>query len=289
MIGQSAEDYGSCYESPEMAQMREWVTEDDHTRYDKQAGSTLRLDVTHSNLVSRFHDLVFDSCMTIERVKEKLYRHGGTPVNDQELYLRRGGSDIIFLYDERKTLGDYGTKNGHEIHIKDINPHSISAHGGLEDVSQVEKYVMAEEDYDKLDNSVRALKKKAFEKAQREAAEEYAARKAAGEDMTPVPEAPEETAEEVAAKCPVGSRCEVAPGGRRGEVAYVGPVKGVKGIWVGARLDEPQGNNNGQGKDGKQLFECKGDKYGCFAKAENVVVGDFPERDPFASESEDEF
>ncbi|CAE8738904.1 unnamed protein product, partial [Polarella glacialis] len=125
-----------------------------------------------------------------------------------ELYLRRGGSDIIFLYDERKTLGDYGTKNGHEIHIKDINPHSISAHGGLEDVSQVEKYVMAEEDYDKLDNSVRALKKKAFEKAQREAAEEYAARKAAGEDMTPVPEAPEETAEEVAATwlCEVPSR-----------------------------------------------------------------------------------
>jgi len=261
-----------------MQALRDYVTAVDGSRYANQAASTLRLDVTHSNLVQRWHDLIFDSSMTVRRVKEKLYAHGGTPSADQELYLRRGGGDTLFLWDEGKTLADYGVKNGMEIHIKDTNPYSLSANGGLEDVNQVEKYVMSDEAYDKLENSVRAVKRREKEKA----AAELAARIAAGEVIE---EEPAETAEQVLERIPMASRCQVQPGGRRGEVAFVGSVKGIKGVWVGIRLDEPQGNNDGS-KDGERYFNCKGDKYGCFVRAENVEVGDFPELDPFASDEE---
>mmetsp|Transcript_23410 Transcript_23410/g.55247 ORF Transcript_23410/g.55247 Transcript_23410/m.55247 type:complete len:280 (-) Transcript_23410:74-913(-) len=278
MIGMKSQDWPTIHQSPEMQALRDYVTAADGSRYANQAASTLRLDVTHSNLVQRWHDLIFDAGMTVSRVKEKLYSHGGTPAADQELYLRRGGGDTLFLYDERKTLADYGVKNGMEIHIKDTNPYSLSANGGLEDVSQVEKYVMSEEAYDKLENSVRAIKRREKEKAEAE----LAARIAAGEVIE---EEPAESAEEVSERIPMGSRCQVQPGGRRGEVAFVGAVRGIKGVWIGVRLDEPQGNNDGS-KEGERYFNCRGDKYGCFARPDNVEVGDFPELDPFASDEE---
>mmetsp|Transcript_94271 Transcript_94271/g.271637 ORF Transcript_94271/g.271637 Transcript_94271/m.271637 type:complete len:283 (+) Transcript_94271:87-935(+) len=281
MIGSRAEDFPVQRGTPEMEALRQYVTANDATRYDHQAQGTLRLDVTHSNLVQRWHDIVFDEDMSIGQVKQKLYRHGGTPSQHQELYLRRGGSDTIFLMDEQKTLRYYGAKNGMEIHIKDLDPHSISLHGGLEDVSQVEKYIMEDEAYDKLENTVRAQKKREKAKAEAERAE----RIARGEEPE-VPEEPEEDLDEVAKNFPIDSRCEVEPGSRRGAVAYVGKVKGMKGVWIGVRLDEPQGMNDGCGKDGTKYFDCPGPKYGCFAKSANVQVGDFPERDPFASDDE---
>jgi len=218
---------------PEMGYLRDWVTSNDESRYDLQAAGTLRLDVTHSNLVQRWHDIVFDINMTISAVKDKLYRHGGTPARHQELYLRRGGGDTIFLMDMNRTLGHYGAKNGMEIHIKDTDEFSMSKHGGLEDVSQVEKYVMSEEQYDKLHNSVRAHKRREAEKKAREAA----ARKAAGEDIeeAAAEEEPEEPLEAVLERIPLGSRCQVEPGSRRGEGAFVGPVAGARPALVARR------------------------------------------------------
>uniref|UniRef100_A0A7S3U794 CAP-Gly domain-containing protein n=1 Tax=Strombidinopsis acuminata TaxID=141414 RepID=A0A7S3U794_9SPIT len=279
MIGTRAENLPSCHKNSDMMCLRDYVTGGDEMHYGKQAQGTLRLDVTHSNLLQRWHDIVFDDSMTVARVKDKLYRHGGTPAAFQELYLRRGGSDTIYLYDENKTLKTYGARSGMELHIKDTDEHSISKHGGLEDVSQVEKYEMEDEAYDKLDNSVRAIKRR--EKAKAEA--ERQAKIASGE----LEEIPEEDEAEVAANFPVGSRCEVGPGDRRGEVKYVGKVKGLKGVWIGVSLDLPEGMNDGSGKGGKQYFECKGDKYGCFAQSANVKVGDYPEVDPFASDDEE--
>lgn len=278
-----AKNMPTVHQCEEMNMLRDYVTAGDANRYDGLAQGNLRLDVTHSNLVQRWHDLLFDEDMTVMAVKEKLYRHGGTPASWQELYLRRG-NDTIFLYDDSKTLAFYGAKSGMEIHIKDLDPHSMSKHGGLEDVSQVQKYEMADEEYDKLKNSVRAEKKKA--EAQRAA--EAAARKEAGEEEAQelgASKPMEMTAEEMAAAFPIGSRCECEPGARRGEVLHVGPVDGTKGCWIGVRLDEPQGQNDGT-KDGKRYFDCPGPKYGCFLKPEKVKVGDYPERDPFASDDE---
>mmetsp|Transcript_7730 Transcript_7730/g.28315 ORF Transcript_7730/g.28315 Transcript_7730/m.28315 type:complete len:288 (+) Transcript_7730:64-927(+) len=286
MAGPRSEDMPTIHQSPEMCELRDWVAAGDGSRYDHQAEGTLRLDVTHSNLLQRWHDIIFDENMTVGRVKEKLYRHGGTPGAHQELFLKRGGSDTIYMMDEDKTLRYYGTRNGMEIHIKDTDPHSISLHGGLEDVSQVEKYVMDDEAYDKLDNSVRAIKKREQARAAVKAAE--AKREAAerGEELGTVEEEPEVDMEQLAKDFPTDGRCEVQPGGRRGAIGYVGKVTGMKGVFIGIRLDEPMGMNDGCGLDGKKYFECQGAKYGCFSKPENVVVGDYPERDPFASDDE---
>lgn len=276
----------TVHQCPEMGELRGYVTAGDESRFDGMAAGSLRLDVTHSNLVQRWHDIVFHGEMTIIQVKEKLYRHGGTSCAFQELYLRRAPGDTVFLMDDYKTLEFYGARSGMEMHIKDLDPHSISLHGGLEDVSQVEKYVMADEEYDKMKNTVRAINR---EKQEAAARAEMARRKEAGEDeyeeVHKMPAPLELTPEEIAAAYPIGGRCECDPGARRGTIRHAGAIINTKGLWIGICLDEPQGNNDGS-KDGKRYFGCPGDKYGMFAKLENVRVGDYPERDPFASDDE---
>lgn len=288
---EQAKNMPTVHQCPEMNVLRDYVTAADESRYDNVAEGNLRLDVTHSNLVQRWHDLLFHDDMAVMQVKEKLYRHGGTSCAFQELYLRRAPGDTVFMFDDNKTLSYYGARSGMEIHIKDLDPHSISLHGGLEDVSQVEKYVMADEEYDKIKNSVRALKREKEAAARAEAAR----RKEAGEELGQelggggyggdTAAAYEMTPEEVEAAFPIGGRCEVDPGARRGTVCHAGPIINTKGIWIGICLDEPQGHNDGT-KDGKRYFECPGDKYGVFSKPANVRVGDYPELDPFASDDE---
>jgi len=277
----------TVHQCEEMYALRDYCTAGDSTRHDGLAAGLLRIDVTHSNLEQRWHDIKFEDTMTIMQVKEKLYRHGGTSCAFQELYLRRSPGDTVYLMDDNKTLGYYGARNGMEIHIKDTDPHSISLHGGLEDVSQVEKYVMADEEYDKMRGTVRAInKEREIEKAVKARAE-AAARREAGEEEEPeeTAAAPEMTPAEVAAAFPIDGRVECDPGARRGTICHAGPIINTKGMWIGVRLDEPQGNNDGT-KDGKRYFDCPGDKYGIFAKPENVTVGDYPELDPFASDDE---
>ena len=76
----------------------------------------------------------------------------------------------------------------------------------------------------------------------------------------------------------LGSRCEVNPGGRRGEVKFVGKVEGLQpGWWVGVHLDDPASGSsvkNGIVK-GVTYFECP-EPYGTFVRPANVICGDFP-------------
>ena len=44
----------------------------------------------------------------------------------------------------------------------------------------------------------------------------------------------------------VGDRCQVEPGQRRGQVAFVGEVIGLpSGLWIGVIYDEPVGKHDG--------------------------------------------
>lgn len=85
----------------------------------------------------------------------------------------------------------------------------------------------------------------------------------------------------------IGQRCRV--GGdddRRGQVMYVGEVDeipGGAGKWIGVKLDEPIGKNDGS-LNGKVYWgpAAGGAKYGVFVRPERVEVGDFPEIDDLA-------
>lgn len=98
----------------------------------------------------------------------------------------------------------------------------------------------------------------------------------------------------------VGRRCRVvevgggeaatrgrADEGRRGEVMYLGdvpeiPAPGGAGWWVGVRLDEPVGRNDGA-IAGKRYWPAEAGgsqlKHGVFVRPERVHVGDFPPLD----------
>ena len=55
---------------------------------------------------------------------------------------------------------------------------------------------------------------------------------------------------------------------------------------MGLQLDEPVGSNDGSVK-GSRKFECPAN-YGAFVRGANIAVGDYPERDIFGSDDEDE-
>lgn len=85
----------------------------------------------------------------------------------------------------------------------------------------------------------------------------------------------------------VGKRCRVGEDdARRGEVVYVGKVDKIPGggKWIGVRLDEPVGKNDGSIGGtrywGKEV-EGGGPKYGVFVRPERVEVGDWPVVDDF--------
>mmetsp|Transcript_17498 Transcript_17498/g.15359 ORF Transcript_17498/g.15359 Transcript_17498/m.15359 type:complete len:92 (+) Transcript_17498:535-810(+) len=84
---------------------------------------------------------------------------------------------------------------------------------------------------------------------------------------------------EEAQKFECGARCQLKEAGQaRGEVKYIGQIPEIgEGWFIGVKLDEPFGKNNGSAK-GTQYFECM-DKYGVFVRPDKVEQGDFPELD----------
>jgi tubulin-folding cofactor B len=205
--------------------------------------------------------------------------------------LRYNGMEM----EDGKTLGYYCVRNNDVIDVIDHDPDSVAANGGLDDVSQVERYVMSDEDYDKRPNTYRAFKAQQLKENPNwippwevKARERRAAELAAN---------PLESLESVQDRVKVDMRCECFPGGRRGAVKYVGyfgngPRTYPDGyvepaqVWVGVQFDEPVGKNDGSFK-GKRYFTCE-KSYGGFLKPDFVRVGDFPEKDPFASDNEEE-
>ena len=166
--------------------------------------STVLLHCTHSNLKARLFEIRLDRHMTVERVKEKLRAHVGTGSaymhltlldengqvrRSRPVRLRRRPVRVVTAHparllravhhhtplllppqvvadmiDDDLKLGYFSPMDGWTIHITDLDPHSLSAGGALEDVSLVKKYEISEEDYAKRENNFRnwkADKKKA--------------------------------------------------------------------------------------------------------------------------------
>ncbi|XP_050944291.1 tubulin-folding cofactor B isoform X3 [Cucumis melo] len=189
------------------------------------------LRVTHANLKSFTSDVRFSLQMSVESVKEKLWRKCGTSVNSMclELY-DDSGSKISDLTDNSIPLGFYSPLDGYRLHIIDLDPSSVTSGGWLEDTSLVEKFQISEEAYDKRDDTFRKFKEKLA--SQNPSAFES---KISDNYM-----------EELCANIKVGDRCQVEPGEKRGVVKFVGRAESLApGFWVGVQYDEPLGKNDG--------------------------------------------
>lgn len=141
--------------------------------------------------------------------------------------------------------------------VLDTDPSSLTANGGLEDTSAVEKFKLSKEVYEKKGGSDfrkfraaragRAAAAVVDDTFQAEEAKEFTVGRCvrprarlhthAGRDSQAVTVAPRL----------LHSRCQLKKSGRRGEIRFVGLVPEVKpGFWVGVRLDEPLGRNDGR-------------------------------------------
>jgi tubulin-specific chaperone B len=278
-------------------EVRAYVTGADHTRFQQLAQGMVQVHVSHSNLRQLVQDLRLDLHSTIAQVKTKLYTHNGTAISCMELHLRdEEGNTLCRMLDDDRMLGFYGCKSGYTIHVVDLDPTSLSRDGGLDDVSGVVKYRMSEEEYDQRENTYRNFKRKQLEK-------DPTWRPVHGTGAGVIPGAgsalpgrgaavPASNSDEFldascAAHVTIGQRCSVSPGDRRGEVCYIGLVKGLAaGYWVGVRLDEPQGKNDGTMKD-VRYFEA-GKNFGSFVRPTKVQCGDYPEKGLDEEEEEEE-
>jgi len=276
--------------------LKDWVTGDSGGQ--NRGESTVLLHVTHSNLASRMFEIRLDRHMTIERVKEKLRSHTGTGSMFMHLtLLDYNGQVVADMIQEEVKLGYFSPMDGWTIHITDLDPHSLAANGGLDDVSLVKKYEISDEDYEKRENNFRKWRADKLaadptwslgkEMKQKQDAQRMK------QDPSYVPEPPKEKVTDdehmadLASGMKVGDRCEVTVGGKRGEVKFVGKIPAIApGWWIGVQYDEPVGKNDGSVK-GNQFFTCP-PKYGGFLRPDKLKVGDYPELDDFLSEEEDE-
>ena len=128
----------------------------------------------------------------------------------------------------------------------------------FEDVSQVEKYQISEEEYNKRDDTFRKFKTDMQKK-------DPTFMKKTGNKI------PDDFQKEEADKVTVGQRCELVIGSRRGTVRYVGLVPELApGYWIGIQLDEPTGDSDGKVK-GKAYFEVPGgSKFGVFIRPKDA-------------------
>lgn len=210
---------------------------------------------------------------SISQLKTKMETITGIPPSCQRVSLKRPSGDSIPIEaaDEDSTyMQSFPMVPYAELHIVDTRP--PSSRPNFSSAVGVEKYVLPEEDYEKKADSVLAWKKTAkLGRFDPNAPSHEQAKIAA-------------IAQEIEARgIAVGKRCRVGQDDtRRGEVKYVGEVKeipGSIGAWVGVRLDEPVGKNDGSIGGTRYWGDASEVHHGVFVRPERVEVGDWPVMD----------
>ncbi|GAX26810.1 hypothetical protein FisN_9Lh079 [Fistulifera solaris] len=285
------------------------------------------VNVSYSNLQQQHLEIRFFRSMCLQEVYHVIHQKTGSLVDDIMLQLHVPGEAVTTLpayhhMDAQRPLGYFlsptavsssttTTTTTIRLHCIDTNPYSISAHGALENTALVKKYQMSDAAYKERQGTLYHWKQQQLQQnpqftlsghAQQHAALQQA--KQAYRWGQPLPAGfrvtPEGVVEAIPTRknddtydaqsvehCVVGARCQVTPGQRRGQVAWVGSQK-ENDYWVGIILDEPVGQNDGTFvKTGQRYFTCH-DKYGVYCRGKNVEVGDFPERDLFSDDDDDE-
>ncbi|CAH1763115.1 6910_t:CDS:2 [Entrophospora sp. SA101] len=193
----------------------------------------------------------FDKGITISQLKNKLEPITGVSVGSQILQLYNGDTLVTTVEGDDFMLGAFPIDNYMTLKVIDTSPNSNKLK--FNDLSQVEKYELPDDEYEKRTDEA----------------------KSTTSDST-------YTYEEEAKSIKVGDRCEIDFGDgsedglkRRGTVRYVGETKFKPGYWVGVEYDEPVGKHDGT-VQGEKYFNCSS-KHGAFVRPNKVKVGDFPE------------
>lgn len=195
----------------------------------------------------------------------------GTEPDHQTLQLLNGDVVVAAELDESKTLDSYAPADGMTLHVVDINPSSLGADGGLDDVSQVEKFTLSEEKYEARDDSFRKFR------AQVGGGQGRASRGTA--DVS------DDFQKAEADAFSTGARCRLIKSGAAGTVRFVGKIAELKpGWWLGVELDEAVGRNDGAVRDGPRLFECAA-SHGSFVRPAAAAVLEVADDTPVTDEA----
>ncbi|KAL9017119.1 MAG: hypothetical protein Q9185_005521 [Variospora sp. 1 TL-2023] len=205
---------------------------------------------------------------TISQLKAKLEPITGIAPSLQTIALRQPHhmemTAISAADEDRTKIGSWPLLAYAELHVASTDPSSATV---IPPLSSVPKYEMPVETYSTLPDTVLAYKKSHQIGRFDPHAPELKERKVA--DLW------KEIAE---GKITLGARCILPPSTtRRGTVVYVGLIPEIPGVgpWVGVRLDEPAGKNDGSVR-GKRYFEC-GPQHGVFVRPDRVDIGNWRE------------
>ncbi|KAM3423213.1 hypothetical protein BST61_g663 [Cercospora zeina] len=218
---------------------------------------------------------------TVGQLKARLEPITGVPASCQRLTLHVASQppQPIESADEEATqIAAWPLLPYAELLVTDTRP--PGSRSNYTDVSSVQKYEMPPDEYESRTDSVLAWKK--AHKLGRFDPD------AARIEQQKIDASYREVDQRHIAR---GVRCRLLPQSdhRRGTVLFVGQVPDIPaaiGAWIGIKLDEPTGKNDGSVK-GQRYFECP-PNFGLFVRPERVQVGDFPVLDELADE-DDEF
>ncbi|CEP03430.1 CAP-Gly domain-containing protein [Plasmodiophora brassicae] len=217
----------------------------------------------------------FDPSMTVRDLKEKLWPIVGTAPAHQQLQV---GGRLLTEADDCLALHAVpGFADRAHVNVIDTDPFKNVA--ALQASNQsVEKYRMDDETYSqrkdtfrKFKESLRADEGSVLSRNEAQRAQERERQEAISKDLQ------------------VSSRCQLH--GLRGSIEYVGPMMGRTGPWVGVKLDEPASSATLKATDGSvaghRYFDAQ-PGYGVFVRPDEVEQGNFPVKDLFDDDEDEE-
>ena len=228
----------------------------------------VNINITHNLSSGMVIEKRYPLTQTIASIKENIATHFNTSTDHMRLTLKNAAMQTVET-DMKcdKMLGYYQCRTDFTIHVIDTNP--TQKYENYDDVSQVEKFELTEEQWLARPNNIRAYKQRMLE-------QQRAEMEAAGIEVPP--EINEDSFKEEAEKMKLGDRCQCQPGDRLGCVRYVGRIAALKpGFYIGVEFDEPVGKSDGSVK-GVRVFTCR-PQYGGILRPDQVEVGDFPEEE----------
>ena len=116
---------------------------------------TIKLTLTHSILSIRIPEVKMSPSEKISNVKTQLERRFGTSAGCMTLVLKNQNEEnIAIMNDEDSSLANFGVQPDFVIQCIDEDPNSILK--SFENMDAIQKYVMSDEDYDKLPSRLKS-------------------------------------------------------------------------------------------------------------------------------------